>query len=116
MARTAVRPMCPCGEPCRTKGRGISGIKLWDRRCWKCKENGYRIHKKDYCEQCGFKAIHAVQLDVDHIDGNHFNNDVTNLMTLCANCHRLKTQRNSDHMPVRQASVFSNAQLVMFDE
>jgi 5-methylcytosine-specific restriction endonuclease McrA len=33
------------------------------------------------------------QLDVDHIDGNHRNNNPENLQTLCANCHRLKTFR-----------------------
>ena len=31
------------------------------------------------------------QLDVDHIDGNHNNDEEVNLQTLCANCHRLKT-------------------------
>ncbi|OYW72998.1 MAG: hypothetical protein B7Z37_23290, partial [Verrucomicrobia bacterium 12-59-8] len=30
-------------------------------------------------------------LEVDHIDGNHKNNDPSNLWTLCANCHREKT-------------------------
>jgi 5-methylcytosine-specific restriction endonuclease McrA len=38
-----------------------------------------------------------VQLDVDHIDGDHTNNELNNLQTLCANCHRLKTQVNNDH-------------------
>jgi hypothetical protein len=52
--------------------------------------------KKDYCEECGFVAIHRSQLDIDHIDGNHLNNDMANLQTLCANCHRLKTQDNRD--------------------
>jgi 5-methylcytosine-specific restriction endonuclease McrA len=28
---------------------------------------------------------------VDHIDGNHSNDDPSNLQTLCANCHRFKT-------------------------
>lgn len=51
----------------------------------------YRQHKKDKCEYCGFIPIHSCQLDVDHIDGNHSNNDSTNLQTLCANCHRIKT-------------------------
>lgn len=65
---------------------------------------------------CGFVAIHSVQLDVDHIDGNHANNDVSNLMTLCANCHRLKTQMNNDHMPIRQHIVYENLQIALFDE
>ena len=56
----------------------------------------YIKHKKDHCEKCGFIPKHPCQLDVDHIDGNHSNNDITNLQTLCANCHRLKTYLNED--------------------
>lgn len=56
----------------------------------------YANHKKDYCEDCGFKPVHSCQLDVDHIDGNHDNDTLSNLRTLCANCHRLKTYLNRD--------------------
>jgi len=52
--------------------------------------------KKSSCEVCGFVAAHTCQLDVDHIDGNHRNNEPNNLQTLCANCHRLKTFTNKD--------------------
>lgn len=54
------------------------------------------VHRKNYCENCGFKPEHISQLDVDHIDGNRNNNDPSNLQTLCANCHRLKTHLNGD--------------------
>jgi hypothetical protein len=54
-------------------------------------------HKKSYCEHCGFIALDKCQLDVDHIDGNRDNNEQSNYRTLCANCHRLKTQMNKDH-------------------
>ena len=57
----------------------------------------YARHKKDSCGECGFKPVHMVQLDVDHIDGNRKNNDLSNLQTLCANCHRLKTLINDDY-------------------
>ena len=63
----------------------------------------YKKHKKDYCERCGFVAEHSVQLDVDHIDGNHKNNEITNLQTLCSNCHRLKTHLNKDHIKQKKA-------------
>ena len=54
----------------------------------------YRKFKKETCERCGFVPEHRCQLDVDHVDGNHFNNDLNNLQTLCANCHRVKTYIN----------------------
>ena len=56
----------------------------------------YRKHKKNTCELCGFVAINSCQLDVDHINGNHNDNNIENLQTLCANCHRLKTFLNKD--------------------
>jgi hypothetical protein len=56
----------------------------------------YAVHKKDACEKCGFIPVHASQLDVDHIDGDRWNNDIANLQTLCANCHRLKTHLSGD--------------------
>lgn len=56
----------------------------------------YHAYRKDYCEQCDFKPVHISQLDVDHIDGDRFNNDPANLQTLCANCHRLKTHLAGD--------------------
>lgn len=51
----------------------------------------YLAFRKDKCERCGFIPEHICQLDVDHIDTDHFNNDPKNLQTLCANCHRFKT-------------------------
>ena len=39
------------------------------------------------CAHCGF-GIPAV-LEVAHIDGNRQNNDPTNLVVLCPNCHKM---------------------------
>jgi len=58
--------------------------------CESCHSRPYTRERKNYCENCGFIAIHRAQLDVDHIDGNRENNSPENLRTLCANCHRLK--------------------------
>ena len=76
---------------------------------WRCKHAHRRAtndasrpwwrHKKNYCESCGFVALHAVQLHVDHIDGNNDNNDPENYQTLCANCHAYKTYKNADWKP-----------------
>lgn len=58
----------------------------------------YRLFKGPSCEHCGFVPKHPAQLDVDHIDGDSTNHIQSNLQTLCANCHRLKTIENKDHM------------------
>ena len=92
-----------CNSITGSKGRlDAQGNKTYDAKCTACKKAVrhrwpiYHIHKKDRCEKCGFIPEHPCQLDVDHIDGNKQNDDITNLMTLCANCHRLKTQQNKD--------------------
>lgn len=50
----------------------------------------YRQYLKDQCEQCGFLPVERCQLDAHHRDGNHRNNTGENIVTLCANCHRLQ--------------------------
>lgn len=42
------------------------------------------------CSECGFVAVSQKQIDVHHINGNHYDNEPSNLQVLCANCHRLK--------------------------
>ena len=67
-------------------------------------KGGYLAYRKEYCEnrdsRLGFKCTATIilqgQLSVDHIDGNHNNNDESNLQTLCHNCHNYKTFINED--------------------
>jgi 5-methylcytosine-specific restriction endonuclease McrA len=43
------------------------------------------------CQKCNLRNTNPSFFDVDHKDGNSHNNDVSNLWTLCPNCHKLKT-------------------------
>lgn len=53
----------------------------------------YLLRKSDnMCSRCGFnerRSCGSVILEIDHIDGNHQNNDFSNLQVLCPNCHAL---------------------------
>ena len=42
------------------------------------------------------------QFQVDHIDGNHYNNDVSNLQTLTASAHKIKSELNGDYNGYRK--------------
>jgi len=72
------------------------GFKKYLKVCDKCNrlrynkpKKRYRQYKNTLCSRCGFVGD-PCQLDVHHIDRNHQNNAIDNLITLCANCHRLE--------------------------
>jgi len=98
------RPLCTIeGCRCLAKKNGLNkdGTQRYKNICSAHSKrrheglyNGYE--KEILCNCCGFVADHSIQLDVDHIDGDHNNDELDNLQTLCANCHRLKTWTNQD--------------------
>ena len=91
------RRVCPCGKLTRNAGLDKQGRQRFGVLCWGC-HRAYGYTKKGYCEApgCSFIAVHGIQLEVDHIDGNKRNNKEENLQTLCCNCHRLKTHANNE--------------------
>lgn len=56
-------------------------------------EDGIKSHE---CEKCNLSEWMCVKipLELHHIDGNRFNNNLDNLQVLCPNCHSL-TENNS---------------------
>lgn len=90
-----IRRLCGCGNLTMSRGLDKEGRQRFGSRCSTCRKYGQRF-KGDHCEMCGFIPLDSVQLDVDHIDGNPSNNDKSNLQTLCANCHRLKTKQKNE--------------------
>lgn len=92
-----------CGRPQRKKGTDQQGRPIYRALCDQCHRlrhgidrAGYQQHKGQICEECGFVPVHPCQLDVDHKDGDHGNDNPDNLTTLCANCHRLKTHLSGE--------------------
>jgi hypothetical protein len=85
------RKLCKCGNLAEYHYKTDNGVIKYRSRCATCRRKGQRF-KKDHCEKCGFIAEDPCQLDTDHIDMDPSNNDESNVQTLCANCHRLKTK------------------------
>lgn len=56
--------------------------------------------KDDKCEICGIKIWQGVELPLElhHKDGNHFNNNLDNLMILCPNCHSIQNGNSAKNI------------------
>lgn len=86
-----VRTVC---NPCHLSSYGKQPLK-----------EGVTAHKKTYCENIdghlGFACTSIIHysgvLELDHIDGNHYNNIPSNVETLCKVCHAYKSYLNGDH-------------------
>ena len=62
----------------------IRRSKKLTKQLTRWEQSGYK--KKPACDKCGFRARHAAQLTVYHVNGNLNDCDVRNLRTVCLNC------------------------------
>jgi hypothetical protein len=125
------RPRCSndgCEQPRMLSGNyKVDGSPSYKTLCSHCNtekyhENinrgGYSKYRKNYCENvdgrlgghiCTTTIIFSGQLEVDHVDGNPFNNKVNNLQTLCACCHAYKTNVMEDGQSIGRKRGKNNA-------
>jgi transposase-like protein len=66
-------------------------------------EDGIKEHR---CENCGLDKWleNKISLELHHIDGNRFNNQLNNLQILCPNCHSI-TDNYSDRKNVKKSII-----------
>lgn len=95
-----------CGKPASYVKKNQDGTKKYRNTCSKHHKMNIKMTKKDYCEnkdgRLGFKCTTTVlgpyQLQLDHIDGNRYNDNPSNHQTLCACCHAYKTHIEKNHL------------------
>jgi len=92
-----------CSESCSGAHRSAETIRKWlsGEENGSQKNGGLRPALRKYllkeanhsCTECGWDKLNPVTgtspLEVDHIDGDAFNNHPNNLKVLCPNCHSL---------------------------
>lgn len=91
---------------------GLKWARSNDTRCWKCASpsrvnNRSRKHRTIpsvrarldtlTCEFCSLVVVDRRLLEVDHINGDHYDDRPENLQILCCNCHRLKSIVSGDY-------------------
>lgn len=116
------RPTCinyGCDEPVTFSRTNVDGTKRWRIHCDHCQKASYgkwphRLgvlpFKTGSCNNTdghlGFECMinwnkmpewSKGMTEVDHIDGDHTNNDISNLDELCPICHKLKGQLSGDY-------------------
>jgi hypothetical protein len=67
--------------------KGGTSIPSWIRK-YLLLENNHKCSECGWCEKNEF--TNTIPLDIDHIDGDAYNNSKENLRVLCPNCHSLK--------------------------
>ena len=78
------------------KGRRSNIVGNFEGKYWRACINykRYQLHHLIWLYHKGEFPEHK---QLDHIDGNHYNNVPDNIQTLCKNCHSYKTKINGDN-------------------
>ena len=66
-------------------------FKTWDTTWRKMRQ--WVLTREPLCRECASQGQTTAATQVDHIDGDAFNNETANLQPLCASCHSRKTAR-----------------------
>lgn len=92
-----------CTTKCQTEFQYLEYIQKWKNGLIDGSRGKYQLsaHIRRYlfekyeckCSECGWNKINPFTgkspLEIDHVDGNPYNNSEENLKLICPNCHSL---------------------------
>jgi 5-methylcytosine-specific restriction endonuclease McrA len=79
-------------RPGTSRARRQTGLgKPYDRRAWRDRIQPEQLRREPLCHECLAQGKVTAATDVDHVDGDPFNNVPANLRSLCRGCHARKT-------------------------
>lgn len=81
-----------CSNKCRGIGQRVDAYKHSASLPKALRRRG----RMTACEQCGYDTEPSI-LGVHHIDMNHSNNALSNLIVLCPNCHSIAHMKHTPH-------------------
>jgi|TARA_R110000822_G_scaffold75654_1_gene181987 hypothetical protein len=101
LTRQPIRPKCSSCIISYAKPNGISkgGFQKWHKYCVSCAKALYNKkithlkYKTTTCVECGFVPEDLIQLDIAYKDLNPQNKSKNNIVTVCANCNRLRRKK-----------------------
>lgn len=107
-ARPCSFPHCPdfavqggrCEEHARKRERARRehrGPRVYDRRVWRDQIRPAQLRREPLCRFCLEDGRTEAAAEVDHIDGDPWNNREDNLRSLCKPCHTGRTSRDQVH-------------------
>ncbi len=116
LTRQPPRPKCTSCNISYVKPNGKSkhGFQKWHKYCVDCAKALYnkRIPKKNYmCIECGFVTEDLIQLDIAYRDFDPMNKTKENILTICANCSRLRKKKIREDRKLMDTSVDSTIRI-----
>ena len=116
LTRQPVRPKCTSCNISFAKPNGISkhGFRKWHKYCVDCAKAIYikKIPKKNtMCIECGFVPEDLIQLDIAYRDFDPTNKTKENILTVCANCSRLRKKKIREGQKQMEMSVDSTLRI-----
>ena len=90
----SLKTECTTCSTARKKGKPLPGITCVKKHA--CENSDGRLGFSCPCDPARYAELPSDCYHMDHINGNHSDNRMENIMTLCMLCHTIKGKRDGD--------------------